>query len=78
MDLSAILRAVPDADPAFAELMQHAPEPPPQDRERLLRSLPELHRLFLEKKNLLATGSDKDWARLLLEEQRIIANYEAV
>lgn len=78
MDLSAVLRAVPGADPAFVELMQKAPEPPAGDRERLIHALPELHRLFLEKKLLLPFGDDEKWQSLLREEKRLIANYEAV
>jgi hypothetical protein len=78
MDMSAILRAVPGADPAFVDLMLKAPEPPAHDRERLLHALPELHRLFLEKKLLLPFGDDEKWQSLLREEKRLIANYEAV
>lgn len=74
MKLAEIIHAVPSADPAFVKTMEAMPEPPGAARDLLLQRLPELHRLFLEKRRIAASGDEVAWNKLVEQEAALIAS----
>lgn len=51
-----IRSVVPLADPEFIRTFEQLPEPPPGAFEHVMQILPELHRLFLEKRAAAEKG----------------------
>ena len=72
-----ITQAVPHADPEFLQAMERLPEPPPGVYERVMKSLPDLHSLFLRKRQAARNGDQDEFMRLVQEEVNLIAAWDA-
>lgn len=70
MTNDVILRAIPHADPVFVEILSHLPEPPSGAYERVVQSLPELHDLFLRKRDALQKGDAAGLREVVEAEMR--------
>ena len=72
MNMAEILKSVPGADPVFVKIMQKVPEPPHASRSMVLQRLPELHRIFLEKRRIAALGDEKAWQEIIKKEAALV------
>lgn len=50
MRADTILALLPQADPDFIRILASLPDPPPGAFEQVAKAIPELHRLFLHKR----------------------------
>ncbi len=63
-----IIQAVPEADPEFVRTLERLPDPPPGIYESVVVLLPQLHELFLRKRQAFAADDAAALSAILDEE----------
>lgn len=76
MNAAIVTQHVPQADPVFVEILGRLPDPPTENREALLKLLPELHRQFLEKRRAFQEDDGKAWNAVMEDQLRLIQNLD--
>ena len=68
-----ITQAVPNADPEFLRTLERLSDPPPGVYERVMKVLPRLHEIFLQKRNASLRGDAEAFRKFIEQEVDLIA-----
>jgi len=72
MRADIITQAVPHADPDFLRIMGQLSDPPPGIYEKVMRLLPKLHELFLQKRQASEQGDIQAVAKIIDQETELM------
>ncbi|MFA5184955.1 MAG: hypothetical protein WC551_00510 [Patescibacteria group bacterium] len=64
--------AVPNADPDFLRIMGNLPDPPSGIFEKVLKLMPRLHELFLQKRSAARRQDEPAMSRIIDQETELI------
>lgn len=64
--------AVPNADPDFLRIMGNLPDPPSGIFEKVLKLMPRLHELFLQKRNAAKRQDESALSDIIDQETELI------
>ena len=76
MRADQITAIVPNAHPEFLRIMAGLPDPPADAYELLMQTLPELHRLFLEKRRAALAGDRDSFFTVAEREAELVAGMD--
>jgi hypothetical protein len=76
MNTDTIRKKIPNADPDFINIIGKLHDPSSKIFERVLNILPELHELFLKKREAAIRGDSDTFMKIVEEEVELISASE--